>query len=291
MLRAAAPLDAPAAIAKTEARVPPDDPDDIDELEEADGSAPAAVGLIDIHAHLLPGVDDGCRDVRESLECARALSAAGYTHVFCTPHVSPQHAGNNASALPPAVAQLQAALDEADIALKLLPGGELRLGPKTLETPRDDLVLMNLGNSRGGRFILFDVWESEWPTFFDKAMLRFMQQGITPIMAHPERCPFVCEEPLDAAERLAELGVLLQLNSYVLGSDRAMARGMFSKAMRHAAERLLEFDYYSFLGTDLHRADMLDECLGSIETARQQIGSGAVRRLAKRNPLQLLPAE
>jgi protein-tyrosine phosphatase len=52
-------------------------------------------GRIDVHAHLIPGVDDGCADVRESIECGRMLVGAGYTHAFCTPHIWPNLPGNN----------------------------------------------------------------------------------------------------------------------------------------------------------------------------------------------------
>lgn len=268
-------------------RVPPSSPGELE--DSTTPPAPQAIGLVDIHSHLLPGVDDGCRDVSESLECARRLADAGFTHVFCTPHVAPDLPHNNRASLGPAVAQLQAALDEARIALTLYPGGEMRLGPAMLETPPEDLLLLNLGNSRGGKFLLFDTWESEWPAYFQKVMFRFMQLGIIPIMAHPERCAFVHDDPLNVADRLADLGVLLQLNCYVLGDEKAMKKGLFSKPMRQAAERLIEFDYYSFLASDVHRADTMDDRLSALDTARNYMGSAMFRKLAKRNPLQILP--
>jgi protein-tyrosine phosphatase len=264
------------------------DPDDDDAAEQESTASAVGVGLIDIHGHLLPGVDDGCQTLKESIECARRMAAAGFTHAFCTPHIWTDLPHNNALTLPAAVAELQAALDEAGVALKLYPGGELRLGPETAELPPDDLVLLNLGQSRGGRFLLFDAWESEWPAHLERAMLRLMQMHVTPIMAHPERCEFFYDDPLNAADRLAELGVLLQLNCYVL-DDQALSKGLCTKPMRRAAERLVEFDYYSFLATDVHRAETLDERLAAMEGAREQMGTAMFRKLTKRNPIQLLP--
>lgn len=268
--------------------MPPSGPDELE--KPTTPPAPQAVGLVDIHSHLLPGVDDGCRNIDESLECARRLADAGFTHAFCTPHVSRELPHNNRASIPPAVAQLGRALQEAKIPLTVYPGAEMRLGIATLETPPEDLLLLNMGDSRGGKFLLFDIWETEWPAYFQKLMFRFMQLGITPIMAHPERCAFVCEDPLNVADRLADLGVLLQLNCYVLGDEKAMKQGLFSKPMREAAERLIEFDYYSFLASDIHRADAMDDRVAALDTARNHMGSAMFRKLAKRNPLQILPA-
>ena len=60
------------------------------------------IGRIDVHSHLLPGVDDGCRDVAESIACARKMVEAGYTHSYCTPHVW-ERLGNNRASIGPAV--------------------------------------------------------------------------------------------------------------------------------------------------------------------------------------------
>ncbi len=249
---------------------------------------PTEIGLVDMHCHLLPGVDDGCRTVEESLECARRLVAAGFTHAFCTPHIWPELPHNNVAQIPDALSQLRTSLAEAEIPLALLPGGETRLSPDLLQTPPDDLVLLNLGESRGGRFFLFDSWESEWPDYLERIMFRLMQMNVIPIMAHPERCEFFCEDPLNSADRLAELGVLLQLDCYVLG-DEALAKGLCTRRMRQAAQRLIEFDYYSFLATDTHGPDSLDERLASLDAARNEMGSLMFRRLLRRNPMQLLP--
>lgn len=264
------------------------DPDDDDTAEQERTASAQGVGLIDMHCHLLPGVDDGCQSLKESLECARRMAGTGFTHVFCTPHIWPDLPHNNVSALPAAVDELQRAVSEAGIALQLYPGGELRLGPQIMQTPPDDLVLLNLGQSRGGRFILFDLWEVAWPAYLERAVMWLTQMNITPILAHPERCEFFYEDPLNAADRLSEMGVLLQLDGYVL-DERAMARGLCTKPMRRAAERLIEFDYYSFMATDLHRAETLDERLAALDVARELMGSAAFRRVTKRNPIQLLP--
>src|SRR5258706_8043592 len=104
-------------------------------------------GRVDVHTHLLPGVDDGCATVEESITCARALVTAGYTHAYCTPHVWPDLPGNNAREIKGRVADLQGAFDDAGVALKLLPGGELNLmsaWPRLGEQARGEVVTYGL---------------------------------------------------------------------------------------------------------------------------------------------------
>ena len=248
-----------------------------------------AVGLVDMHCHLLPGVDDGCRDVRESIELARRLAAAGFTHAICTPHVAPEFPGNVPRDTPRAVAALQAELNGAGVPLTLLAGGENRLSEDIPLTPVNDLVLLCGGRSVGGYYYLFDTWDAAWPEHLERTVNWLHNRRITPIMAHPERCPFVCENPLFVADRLGEIGVLLQLNCYILAGEAAEKKGLFTREMRRCAERLIEFDHYSFVATDAHRADGLDERLEGMERAREYLGDKVFDRLARRNPSQLLP--
>ena len=67
-------------------------------------------GRIDVHSHLLPGVDDGCRTVQESVQCARLMADAGYTHSFCTPHVWPHLSRNTVAHIPRYTEELQSAV-------------------------------------------------------------------------------------------------------------------------------------------------------------------------------------
>src|SRR4051794_13053357 len=100
-------------------------------------------GRIDVHGHLLPGIDDGCRTFDESIACAQALVSAGYTHAFCTPHVWPQYPQNVVDQIAPRVAALQSKLEEAAVPLTVLPGGELNLmfcWPTLKDLPRDQIV-------------------------------------------------------------------------------------------------------------------------------------------------------
>src|SRR4051794_18383380 len=113
-------------------------------------------GLIDVHSHLLPGVDDGCKTFAESLACARLLVEAGYSHCFCTPHIWPTY-DNTIDTIPGNVTQLQSHLDAAGINLRLLPGGEINLRAEYASTPREKVMTYALQN----RHVLIDMWHEK----------------------------------------------------------------------------------------------------------------------------------
>src|SRR4051812_27372991 len=96
-------------------------------------------GRIDVHSHLIPGVDDGCKTIEQSIECARVLVAAGYTHSFCTPHVWPSYAKVTRENVAHWTSALQEELRFANVPLTLLPGGELNLHARVMENPPEHI--------------------------------------------------------------------------------------------------------------------------------------------------------
>src|SRR5262245_41174397 len=124
--------------------------------------SPSHIGRVDVHSHLLPGIDDGCESLDESLACARVLVSEGYTHSFCTPHVWPSLPLNTVENIRRAVADLQIVLEKAGIPLRLLPGGEINLREDTLHTAPKDLVTYDMA----GRHVLIDLWAEKLPPFF-----------------------------------------------------------------------------------------------------------------------------
>jgi protein-tyrosine phosphatase len=233
-------------------------------------------GRIDVHSHLLPGVDDGCKTVQESVQCARAMADAGYTHSFCTPHVWP-HLSNTVKNIPLLTARLQEALDLAGVRLRLIPGGELNLRPDTPETPAEALV--SYGMLR--KYVLVDLWADTLPAFFDRGVRWLQAQGATVVLAHPERMTAVQNQP-DLADRFAEMGVLLQGNLHCF-SDPPGA------ATRRTAERFLLEGRYFLLGSDLHNYSSLHLRLNGLKRVIDLVGDEAVDRLTIENPRRLLP--
>src|SRR5690242_11112644 len=168
-------------------------------------TAPTAAGRIDVHSHLLPQVDDGCRTLEESIACGREMVAAGYTHSFCTPHVWPNLPHNNVAEIGRRVGRLQRAFDEAGVGLKLIPGGENNLREDTPQTPPGELVTYGMA----GKYVLFDIWADRLPSFFAPGVRWLQDRGLTCILAHPERMRAVQVEP-GLMDRFRDMGLLLQ---------------------------------------------------------------------------------
>jgi len=237
------------------------------------------VGRVDVHSHLLPGIDDGCQTVEESLACARVLVGQGYTHSFCTPHVWPSLPGNTAENIRRRVADLQAALDAASIPLRLLPGGEINLREDTLQTAPDALVSFGMA----GRFVLMDLWADTIPPFFAPNVRWLQSQGATVILAHPERMRAVQTDP-ELADYFVELGLLLQGNLQCFGDPPHMDT-------RRVAERYLAEGRYFLLGSDLHNLKSLPMRMAGLQRATELAGEEAVWELTSTNPRQLLPPD
>src|SRR5450432_4166408 len=111
-------------------------------------------GRVDVHSHLLPGVDDGCKNVAESIACARMLVNAGYSHCFCTPHIWPNNLRPTRETISLWTDDLQNKMNDAGVPIQLLPGGELNLNPDVMQTPPPRIISAALAN----KYILVDMW-------------------------------------------------------------------------------------------------------------------------------------
>ena len=123
-------------------------------------------GRIDVHSHLIPGVDDGCPTLEESFACAAHWVRTGYTHCFCTPHIWPNLAHNTVNGIVMHTTHLQKALEDAEIPLHVLPGGELNLRADLDQTPPKDVPTYGMNH----RYCLFDLWAEKLPDFFWKSV-------------------------------------------------------------------------------------------------------------------------
>jgi protein-tyrosine phosphatase len=237
------------------------------------------LGRIDVHSHLLPGIDDGCPTLEESLECARRLVQAGYSHSFCTPHIWPNLPDNTIAGITRSVVSLQQELNHANIPLHLAPGGELSLRPDIMETPPDQIPTYGMAR----RYCLFDIWVDRIPAFFWEAVEWLQSLNMKAILAHPERMRAVQNDP-DIADEFAKRGLLLQGNLQCLGDPP-------HTDTRQVAERYLAEKRYFMLGSDLHNLAGLPIRMNGLARATELVGETEVWRLTRDNPSQLVPAE
>ncbi|MBA3272751.1 MAG: hypothetical protein H0T11_02625 [Chthoniobacterales bacterium] len=236
-------------------------------------------GRIDVHSHLLPGVDDGCRTVEDSLACARVLAANGYTHAFCTPHIWPSYPNISLETVPQWTAALQRAYDDAGVAIKLFPGGEISLNANVMRLAPKYIVTFGLA----ARYALVDLWCEECPDFFEDAVKWLQGMQLIVILAHPERMRAVQLDPT-LADRFRDMGLLLQGNLQCFGDPP-------EALTRRIAEQYLSEGRYFLLGSDTHNPQTMDVRMNGLKRAIEVAGEEAINRLTIENPRKLLSVE
>ena len=242
-----------------------------------------APGRIDCHTHLLPFVDDGCRDHDDSEACARRLIGNGYTHAVCTSHCRSDWDPRPPEQVRAEVADLQRHFDERGIPLTLLPGGELSMMHSVEHLRRGDLTPLGNGNA-----LLFDLWAPGEPDFFYPCIEHLKDMGLQPVLAHPERIEFIARHGSGhrtlgdgQVDRLAEAGVLLQCNL-------ASLAGTEGSDAREQSRRWLKEGRYHLLASDTHRPETMDQRMRGLQVALEIVGADGVKQLTQTNPAALL---
>ena len=216
-------------------------------------------GFIDLHSHLIPGVDDGCRRVRDSLACIRRLMEEGFAGSVCTPHVWPDlYPANTPQAICHWVDDLRGAASAAGLDYPLWPGGEIRIAPGMMDW-FDRHGVPTLGESR---CVLIDYWGGDWPPFADEFIDWLIAGGYQPILAHPERMGLADDALSHLADGLIDRGVWLQ------GNLRSLAGGEGRQAQLQL-ESLVEGGRVFALATDTHGPRDIDGRLAGIASLRR----------------------
>jgi protein-tyrosine phosphatase len=198
--------------------------------------------MIDLHSHILPGVDDGPETVAGSLEIARAAVADGIQAIAATPHVRWDHP-TTAEAMEAAVESLRAELAAAAIPLRLLPGGELDL--EELEG-RDDDELRRFGLGGNPEYLLLEFPYTGWPLGLAETVFRLATARMTAVIAHPERSADVQAAP-ERLEPIVAGGALIQVTA---GS----VDGRLGRRSERCAMHLIESGLAHMIASDAHEA-------------------------------------
>ncbi len=197
--------------------------------------------MIDVHCHLLPGLDDGARDLNSALTIACQLAQAGFQKVIATPHVYEGRNFLSPDMIRESVAFLNLELKREAIPLEVLPGAEYYIFPELPEYLKKE-KLLTLADSQ--KYLLIELPRYELPLYSKQVIFRLQTQGIIPVLAHPERYSYFS----DAREVLPQWekdGVLLQVD---LGS----LKGIYGPKAFKMANWLLKKGLVHLIGTDAH---------------------------------------
>ena len=197
--------------------------------------------MIDLHCHLLPGIDDGPENIDEALALARAAAAAGTRTIVATPHVDHRW-GVVPLTIAPSAVLVSAALSEAGIELEVRSGAEVAL-PRLPELRDHELDAVRLGE---GPYLLIESPHSAAAGHFHTFVRTLIERGHAIVLAHPERCPGFQRQPERLAE-LVEVGALCSITSSSL-------TGRFGSTARELALDMLAGGLVHDVASDSHDA-------------------------------------
>jgi protein-tyrosine phosphatase len=236
--------------------------------------------MIDLHCHILPGIDDGAADLAVSLAMARAFVEDGVTVVACTPHILPGLYHNTGPQIRAAVVQLQSALDEAGIPLKLVAGADVHVVQDFVAGLREGRLL-TLADTR---YVLVEPPHHTAPARLDEMFFGLLVAGYVPILTHPERLSWI-NAHYDTMQRLAHAGVWMQITAGSLA-------GTFGRQPRYWAERMLDEGLVHILATDSHDSLRRPPILGKgRELAAMRVGTIEAEHLVLTRPQGILANE
>ena len=229
--------------------------------------------MIDLHSHLLPGLDDGARDLGDALAMAQAMVADGIRVVAATPHVRDDYPTTPAL-MEARLAEVQAVLDDNGVDLEVLSGGELALDRLAV---LDDAALGRFGLGGNPHLLLLEFPYSGWPTELAEQCVQLRETGVVPLVAHPERSLWVQSRPADL-DGLVRAGALIQLTA-------ASVDGRLGRATQECALRLVELGLAHIVASDAHGPGVRAVGLSAAATA---IGGSLGRWLTEDVPAALL---
>ncbi|GAB3233635.1 capsular polysaccharide biosynthesis protein [Hymenobacter seoulensis] len=204
---------------------------------------------VDMHSHLLPGLDDGAETVEQSVELLRQLQELGYHKLVMTPHIMGDFYRNTPAQIKEALEVLKrAALAAGITGMTLECAAEYYLDEWFAEKMNSGEELLSFGGDQ--RYVLFETSYINEPFNFQETVFNLKASGYQPVLAHPERYTYLYGR-FEELIRIREEGVLLQVNLNSLV-------GYYSSGAKRVAEKLVDAGMVDMVGTDAHNVKHLD---------------------------------
>lgn len=200
--------------------------------------------IIDLHTHLIPGVDDGAQNIDDSVKLAKEAVSQGIEHIVLTPHHRNNQFVNHASGVIEATERLQTELNQRNIPLNVYPGQEIRINKDMM----DDLLNRNLLSlDDSGKYYLIEFPTATVPDYSERMLGQLIHRGITPVIAHPER-NHVFVEDIAVYARFIEMGCLGQITTSSIA-------GAFGEKIQQASIEMIQNGWAHILASDAHSVE------------------------------------
>ena len=201
---------------------------------------------IDIHSHLIPGIDDGVKSVEESIDMLRNFSALGFKKIVTTPHIMSDFYKNTKENILQGLEVVRAALKDASLDITIEAAAEYYLDENFMNKVKSKEKMLCIND----KYLLFEISYINPPDNLYNAIFELIVNGYTPLLAHPERYNYYMEK-FDEYKKMKDGGALFQLNVNSL-------TGYYGVQSKKLAERLIDENMIDFIGSDLHGQRHMD---------------------------------
>ncbi len=205
---------------------------------------------VDLHSHLIPGIDDGSKSLEDSIQLIKELKNLGFHKIITTPHIMSDYYRNNPDIILSGRDKVREELQRLNIDVAFDAAAEYYYDEYFV-----DILKANKVIAINSEYLLFELSYLTKPTGVKEIIFEIQLKGYKPLLAHPERYPYYGNA--EDYEQIRASGCLLQLNTISL-------TGYYGKSSKQAAETLIDHNCVDFLGSDMHHlrhADALKDCL------------------------------
>ena len=217
---------------------------------------------VDIHSHILPGVDDGSKSMSESLEILRGLESLGYQKAITTPHIYPELYPNKEADLLEALPSLRDAAVDAGLRIEVGLAAEYFVDGTFLERLKEKSRFLTFGD----RYLLMETAFGNLPLFWEEVLFESKAQGFKPVLAHPERFTYVMDD-ITMLSRWRKIGLLFQVSLPSLV-------GFYGSTQKKLALQIIKLGYCDFLGSDIHSPSHLPVLQKALKTRARSVLRG-----------------
>ncbi len=195
---------------------------------------------VDMHCHILPGIDDGSQSMKTTIKMLRIAAACGTTHMVATPHFKKSHHNASPATVHKLVDEVQRIADEKEIPIKIFPGNEIMFF-SDIEEAYDEGRLLTMN---GTQYLLVEFYPDDEYSRIRGAMETIQSLGLHPVLAHVERF-LQLRKDIGRVEELKDMGVLIQTNASSVAGGQGFGTKQYVK-------KLLKNELIDLVGTDAH---------------------------------------